>query len=102
MEKSKYSWIITNDYIGNGEANGTIGPSNGWTREEIDNCPNIEKFKMYDDDDELYYSGIIAYSSPSLMGSELGFAPLDDFGMPNAGCTYIKYWNSKREIWEVL
>jgi hypothetical protein len=38
---------------------------------------------MYDDDGELYYEGY------SLAGSDFG--PLWDFGMPNAGCTGIKY-----------
>ena len=37
---------------------------------------------MYDDDDNLYYEGTC---------SELDLYPLDDYGMPNAGCTKIKY-----------
>ena len=40
------------------------------------------KFRMYDDDNELYYEG---YST------EEDFSPLDDYGMPNAGCTSIEY-----------
>ena len=38
---------------------------------------------MYDDDDNCYYEGMI-------YGDYYGFEPLDDYGMPNAGCTYIK------------
>lgn len=45
-------------------------------------------FKLYDDDDELYYSG---YLKGNLAGSEEAFAPLDNYGEPNAGCTLIKY-----------
>ena len=42
------------------------------------------QFRMFDDDGELYYEGRCTIES---------FAPLDDFGMPNAGCTTIKYRN---------
>ena len=48
-------------------------------------------FMMYDDDDILYYGG---YLKTDLEGSEDAFAPLDDYGMPNAGCTDIKYKES--------
>jgi len=44
---------------------------------------NSARFSMYDDDDNCYYEGMI-------YGDYEGFEPLDDFGMPNAGCTYIK------------
>ena len=44
---------------------------------------NAAIFTMYDDDDNCYYQGMI-------YGNYDGFEPLDDFGMPNAGCTYIK------------
>ena len=38
---------------------------------------------MYDDDNNCYYKGMI-------YGDYDGTEPLYDFGMPNAGCTYIK------------
>ena len=41
-----------------------------------------ENFKMHDDDGNLYYTGRI-------VGDFDGLEPLDDFGMPNAGCTHI-------------
>lgn len=41
-------------------------------------------FKMYDDDDILYYTGRI-------VGDYEGDEPLSDFGMPNAGCVKIIY-----------
>lgn len=40
---------------------------------------------MYDDDDNLYYEGYVIED-----GGEEGFNPLDHYGEPNAGCTYIK------------
>lgn len=42
------------------------------------------KFRLLDDDGEVYYIG---YSS-----NNSSFAPLDDYGMPNDGCTDIQYW----------
>jgi hypothetical protein len=54
----------------------------------------IEKFKMFDDDGELYYSG---YAKP-----DADFDPLDDFGTPNAGCTEIQYYNNKTKKYETL
>ena len=57
--------------------------------------PNAERFHMMDDDGEIYYGGLI-------QGTDyLGFEPLDDFGMPNAGCTEIHYINADGE-WEQL
>jgi hypothetical protein len=54
-----------------------------------------QKFKMYDDDGILYYKGY-------LYGDDAdGFEPLDDFGMPNAGCVDIKYKSNNGE-WESL
>lgn len=55
------------------------------------------KFKLYDDDGELYYSG--RYIGPD--DSETAqFSPLD-WGTWNAGCTYMKVKNDKGE-WVVL
>lgn len=54
-----------------------------------------EKFKMYDDDGELYYEGRIVGEDYHQL------EPLDDFGMGNAGCTDIRYKNEKG-IWESI
>lgn len=82
----KYAWIIDDGSIDHG----TKGPAG------ID--PELEKlldegggihFEMYDDDDNLYYCG-------RLVGEDAtGFEPLDDFGTPNAGASYIKLYNEK-------
>ena len=39
---------------------------------------------MKDDDGETYYEG-------EIYGDFTGFEPLDNYGMPNAGCTSIWY-----------
>ena len=72
----KWFWIITKDRIENGDAKGV---SNG----DKSITSNKAHFSMYDDDDNCYYEGMI-------YGNYDGFEPLDDYGMPNAGCTYIK------------
>lgn len=82
------SYAITHDYISSaGEKSdvGIYGPSHTKLNfEQIVNHPKGEKFKMYDDDKELYYEGV------HVGGDQ--FEPLDCFGMPNAGCTEIHYF----------
>lgn len=53
---------------------------------EIDPVLNdtLSKFKMLDDDGNLYYVGWIA-------GEYDLTEPLDDFGTPNAGAVYLEY-----------
>ena len=93
-----YAWIIDVDHIEMNETP-TMGPSN-MTPELAARLIALkkdegQKFKMYDGDGELYYSGRI-------IGEYDGFEPLDDFGMPNAGCTEIKLYNNKTREWETL
>lgn len=84
-----YCWTITKDHIAdetakqgtNSNAVGVIGPRGAtMTHDEI--VKQGVKFKMYDDDGELYYEGY-------LVGGN-GLEPLDDFGTPNAGAVRIK------------
>ena len=79
-EPPKYRWKITRDRINDdGSEKGISGP-----RGCDDNLKtNPKRFSMYDDDGECYYEGMI-------YGDYDGLEPLDDFGMPNAGCTYVK------------
>lgn len=51
------------------------------------------RFRLLDDDGLVYYYGFSSAES---------FAPLDDFGMPEAGCTEIQYHNPKTMEWETL
>ena len=81
-------WIITKDKICDGDDTGTKGP-----RGHIDDAPMPFKFRMKDDDGEIYYYGKCSHGS--------SFAPLDNFGMPSAGCTSIEY-RSEAGNWETL
>jgi len=85
------SWHITEDKIDGCEAVGQ------WNSRTLDTLEEVEakckwKFRLLDDDGEVYYVG---YS-----GNSSSFSPLDDFGMPNAGCTDIQYFENGR--WESL
>lgn len=97
----KHFWIITKDYLaGPGERNeaGTNGPRDmGLDIDALEDfgAPEVDVFRMYDDDGELYYEGLIA-------GDYDGFEPLHDFGMPNAGATSIHYRNLQTGKWEPL
>jgi hypothetical protein len=88
-----YAWLITRDDVDGGKDKGLIGPRGcPLTSEEI--AAAGLAFRMLDDDGEVYYHGL--YKGPS---DESLFGPLDDFGMPNAGCTSIEYRNAAGE-WE--
>ena len=86
------AWTITRDYFAdpdakrgtNSNAVGMTGPHGIPTAlndKKIAEHPDAKPFRMLDDDGNLYYEGF-------LIGEE--FAPLDDFGEPNAGCTRIQ------------
>jgi len=84
---SNYGWIIDwgNPNIGLEDEKDTVGPRDISPQLEAQlNNNEGEAFQLYDDDDELYYYGRI-------VGDYEGFEPLDDWGTPNAGCSYIKY-----------
>jgi hypothetical protein len=80
-------WIISKDIIDDGEAVGV---------RSVDHTEGAElkyKFKMYDDDNILYYEGL-----SDDCDSEKAFSPLDDFGTGNAGCTEIHYLTNGKYI----
>ena len=61
-----------------------------------------EQFRMYDDDDQLYYEGRWV-ADPSVADEAFeGFEPLDCFGTPNAGCTRLDYRNEHTGEWATL
>lgn len=99
---STYGWIITKDHISEGGHNceGTSGPRG--ISDEIHarlTEGEGERWRCYDDDGNLYYEG----RTFSLhMDGVSGFEPLDDFCMPDAGCTSICYWNQSTQDWEIL
>ena len=88
---SSYTWVITHDFVEDGLEIGLSGPpplehplgpvhpgANKLRRTD-----NETAFRMFDADGELYYAG-------TLWGDFSGFEPLDDFGLPSAGCTAIQ------------
>jgi hypothetical protein len=84
-----HGWTITKDLIDT-NAHGTVGPSTATlSHNAIRSHPKRERFRMLDDDGEVYYEGFAV-----LREEDDGFGPLDDFGAPNAGCTQIDYWES--------
>ena len=83
-------WFITKDY----------GVVNDCQNATIDQCIFLKaqgykhKFKLLDDDGITYYSG--------LSNDDSSFAPLDEFAMPNAGCTTIQYKGKESGKFETL
>ena len=76
---------------------GVVGPRKAtMTHDEIKNHPLAQKFRLYDDDDNLIASGYYVGSD----GEEM-FGPLDDYGLPNFGCSYITYFDAQKG-WEIL
>ena len=93
----KTQWTITKDHLAdtdakkgtNANAVGIVGPRGATlTHDEIVNHADAVKFKMFDDDRNLYYEGVMVVED---YGSEEMFFPLDNFGTPNAGCTELQY-----------
>ena len=76
-----YYWLITKVHLDSLEDE--VGINGGSLASDDKYLTDPARFSMYDDDDNCYYEGMI-------YGDYDGFEPLDDFGMPNAGCTYIK------------
>lgn len=98
------AWMITRDLlheqgISNDSAVGTCGPAGiiDLARLKLERGEG-HMFLMYDDDDELYYEGLMLGDKDGMQG----FAPLDDFGMPDSGCTRIDYYNTETKEWETL
>lgn len=87
---AQLTWVITKD-------EGVVNDCENATAEQKEKLVTFgytEKFKMYDDDGELYYSGLAKLNAD--------FDPLDDFGTPNAGCTEIRYYNKTTKKHETL
>ncbi len=101
-------WTITKDHIAdpnapkpsNANAVGIVGPRNAkLTADEIIHHPQGQRFRMRDDDGELYYGGVMVITEDD--GDEAEFRPLNDFGTPNAGATDIEY-QRQDGVWETL
>lgn len=133
MIDSTYAWIIDTDHMPTesaapgtyGNAIGVHGPSNA-PADLLDRLKAGEgvRFRLYDDDEELYYSGrlvtregdeTVTCDAEVLPGWRLrlctsdpgetdtaSFGPLWDFGLPNAGCTELRYQDSTTGHWGSL
>jgi hypothetical protein len=113
-----YCWIIDKDHLAEqydcletDNAAGVCGPEDApdWmisllnpknTHITITNDVRVFKFEMFDDDRERYYSGRLIVDGgedstlrdgTATISERACYSPLADFGMPNAGCTYIRY-----------
>ena len=91
---ANYAWVITKDHLaqsGDQSDVGTMGPHDAPTElVERLNAGEGATFRMYDDDQILYYTGR-ALSVDDEWDERACFGPLDDFGMPNAGAVWIKW-----------
>ena len=97
-----YGWIITTDHLGDGE-DGIMGPRD-ITPAHADALRRGEglTFRLLDDDGELYYTGrIVGLGDKADDLTEEAFAPLEDFGTPNAGAVRIEY-RSPSGTWEAI
>lgn len=127
-----YAWVIDVDHLADTDTNyhATTGPRNA-PQPLLDSLTagKGQAFRMYDDDNELYYSGRVMFActcDPRYLSQDTwpaedpaghgatgqdcpvhggalpdeAFGPLDDFGTPNAGCTSIRYRTDNR--WEQL
>jgi hypothetical protein len=93
-----YAWIIdTDSQPDHSEAQGTNSNAVGMVGPKAA-APELvrrlkmgegHKFRLLDGDDEVTYTGRFIGDERS----QDAFGPLDDFGMPNAGCTTIEYRN---------
>ena len=93
-----YAWTITADRINTDDLVpsrvGTLGPAD--VHETL--CKAVQKpgphrvrFRMYDDDGIYYYGGFLTYDPELTEHLEPSWQPVQDFGMPDAGCVRISY-----------
>ena len=99
------AWIITRDVLAQendgqfGDETGVAGPRRISNADYADLLAGKgHPFRMYDDDDVLYYEGLLLGDKDG----DDGFTPIDDFGTPNAGATRIDYYDEKLDIWITL
>ena len=90
-----YAWVITTDHFDSSDrgSEGVIGPRSAkLSKDEIVNHPDRKFFTMKCDDGHDIFSGYLVGSDTT------GFEPLDDFGMPDSGCTEIWYLENGKMV----
>lgn len=98
---SDYAWIITRDHLAEefGDMENEVGITG--PRAAPDDLLALVKadqghvFYLYDDDGIKYYTGRLI-TSGDMDDEDHCYAPLRDFGMPNAGCTEVR-WHGHKE-----
>jgi hypothetical protein len=101
-------WTITKDHIKEeGEPEGSyqnartiVGPRNATlSHEEIVAHKDGQKFRLYDDDGNLYYDGVLVdCEDDEDYGDEGIFRPLNEFGTPNAGAVILKVKEGRKWV----
>ena len=98
------AFVILGDLIDHGEAVGTIGPRSA-SKRDVERLKAGEgvRFRLLDDDREVYYYGrrLEQSDADESYSGEPELAPLDCFGAPNAGCT-IQEEKNKDGKWEAI
>ena len=84
-------WTINNDLVDDGKKVGTASVN----YEEAKAASLKHRFRLLDDDGEIYYEGV-----SDDCDSQCAFAPLDDFGKGYAGCTEIHFFTDG--AWRLL
>lgn len=113
-EPRKGGWIIDHDHLAekSGEPDesevGITGPSDisdetlailgepYWPNHQHGLPAGVKRFRIYDDDGELYYSGRAYLPEDATDDDEFG--PLWDFGTPNAGATELRYFEQGKWV----
>jgi hypothetical protein len=91
-----YAWTITSCF---GLAEFVSGPRGvSLSPREIQSHLNAKKFRLLDDDKEVYCEGYFVDLTPDQRCQQ--FEPLDDYGKPALGCTEIQYWEN--DLWNSL
>jgi hypothetical protein len=88
-------WKVTRDFTDNKNGVNVNVESSNFNESKWSDGRKHYEFRMYSDDKELYYEGLCDSNDDNK-----AFGPLDGYGAPNAGCTYIMYYNKGK--WEVL
>lgn len=115
MTTTAKAWMIDKDLINTDIEVGTWGNQNGvclmrggkvkgTTHKNETVCPALDsdlsvKFRIKDDDGELYYEGRMTHA---LADSPDVLRPLDDFATPNAGATTLEIWSNVKNDWDIV
>lgn len=106
-----YAWVIDKDHLAEPGADPGSFADNAATVSGPSAAPQGlltalalgrgHKFRLLDDDQEVYYTGRIIFADdigPNEADDEAAFGPLWDFGLPNAGATEIQYREGGRWV----